>query len=146
MFADDKRAAGLGPSAHEASDFMPTRESLSDNEQLLPGGYADDHWRNEHKRVADEKAAREEAERIRQEKEDIEKAAEEKRKKEEAERLHRESLPVSIWKENGGPLAGGAAEADITKKTYTENEFVMNFLQQKNRMKMELPAQFNRGL
>jgi len=128
MFADDKRAAGLGPSAHEASDFMPTRESLSDNEQLLPGGYADDHWRNEHKRVADEKAA------------------EEKRKKEEAERLHRESLPVSIWKENGGPLAGGAADADITKKTYTENEFVMNFLQQKNRMKMELPAQFNRGL
>lgn len=144
MFADDKRAAGMGPSAHETDDFMPTRESYAVNEQLLPGGYSDEHWRNEHKRVADETAAREEEERIRREKEEREKVAEDKRKKEEAERLYKESLPVSIWKENGGPFAVGKSEVNHIQKEFTENEFVMDYLQLKSHMGS--PGRFMRGL
>jgi len=36
IFADDKRAAGMGPNTHEADDFRPTRE-LSDDFRI-PGG------------------------------------------------------------------------------------------------------------
>lgn len=61
MFNEDKRAAGMGPNAHEGNDFMPTRES---KESPIPGGYSDDHWEDEHARVMAEKAKREEEERL----------------------------------------------------------------------------------
>lgn len=147
MFSDDKRSAGMGPNAHESDDFMPTKDSyLNDgkelaNESLIPGGYSDDHWRSEHKRVAELKAAREEKERIRKEEEAREKAAEEQRKKEEAERLYKESLPVSIWNENGGPFGLGESTNRHIQKKFEENEFVLNYLQLK-----KTPARFVRGL
>lgn len=92
----------MGPSAHEADDFRPTRE-LGDDFKI-PGGYADEHWRNEHQRINDKIKAREEAASKAEEDARIKAEEEAKRKAEELKRLAEEARPKSLWDKHGWPV------------------------------------------
>lgn len=91
----------MGPSAHEGDDFRPTRE-LSDNFKI-PGGYSDEHWRNEHTRINDKIKSREEAQKNAEEEARIKAEEEARRKAEEAKRREEEARPKSLWHHHGWP-------------------------------------------
>lgn len=124
IFADDKRAAGMGPNAHEGDDFRPTRERGDDFK--IPGGYSDDHWRVYNKKVDDERRAQEEADQKAEE--EARRKAEEDARIAEEERIKREeeNRPVSDWVKHGGPAELSQHQNSSIPKDYSESEFVLN--------------------